>query len=52
MYDQAAVASLNFTAVKEDLAISFKVSQDFWPNDFGTYAPLMIRLAWHCTYKL
>merc|ERR1719163_2194632 len=27
----------------------FKSSQDWWPSDYGTYAPLMVRLAWHNT---
>merc|ERR1719163_2613186 len=27
----------------------FKSSQDWWPSDYGTYAPFFVRLAWHNT---
>lgn len=46
-------AKLNLAEVKADVATALTSSQDWWPADYGTYAGLMIRLAWHSagTYR-
>jgi len=44
---------LDMEAVKADIAQCLIDSQDWWPADYGTYAPFMIRMAWHSagTYR-
>ncbi|MEM0899626.1 MAG: catalase/peroxidase HPI [Pseudomonadota bacterium] len=46
--------SLDQDALKQDLHALLKESQPWWPADYGTYAGLMVRLAWHSagTYRL
>ncbi|MCL4411943.1 MAG: catalase/peroxidase HPI [Candidatus Thermoplasmatota archaeon] len=46
--------SLDFAAVKKDIAKLLKDSQEWWPADFGNYGPLFIRMAWHAagTYRV
>jgi len=45
--------SLDYDGLKKDLAALMTESQDWWPADFGTYAGLFIRMAWHSagTYR-
>lgn len=49
-----AVKSLDVAALKKDLLEFMTDSQDWWPADYGTYAGLMVRMAWHAagTYRL
>lgn len=44
---------LDYAGLKKDLLASMTDSQDWWPADFGSYAGLMIRMAWHSagTYR-
>ncbi|MBI3828692.1 MAG: catalase/peroxidase HPI [Planctomycetes bacterium] len=46
--------SLDYAALKKDLAAVMTDSQPWWPADFGHYGPLMIRMAWHAagTYRI
>ncbi len=41
--------TLDYAALKKDLADLMTDSQDWWPADFGHYGPLFIRLTWHAT---
>lgn len=48
-----AFQSLDYFALKKDIAAVLTSSQDWWPADFGNYGPLFIRMAWHSagTYR-
>ncbi|WP_026941912.1 catalase/peroxidase HPI [Hellea balneolensis] len=48
-----AFKSLDLKAVKADLTDLMTDSQDWWPADYGTYAGLFVRMAWHSagTYR-
>ncbi|MEM7220439.1 MAG: catalase/peroxidase HPI [Pseudomonadota bacterium] len=49
----AAFAALDLDEVKSDITAVLVDSKDWWPADYGTYAGLFIRLAWHAagTYR-
>jgi catalase-peroxidase len=46
--------SLDYAALKKDIAALMTDSQEWWPADFGHYGPLFIRMAWHSagTYRI
>jgi catalase-peroxidase len=48
-----AFASVDIDALKADIAKEMTTSQAWWPADWGTYAGLFIRMAWHAagTYR-
>ena len=48
-----AFGTLDYTALKADLAALMTDSQDWWPADWGHYGGLFIRMAWHAagTYR-
>ncbi len=45
---------LDLNALKKDIDALMVNSQDWWPADYGSYAPLFIRMAWHSagTYRV
>ncbi|MCV2438609.1 catalase/peroxidase HPI [Paucibacter sp. DJ2R-2] len=48
-----AFKTLDYPALKADLAALMTDSQDWWPADWGHYGGLFIRMAWHAagTYR-
>ncbi|MEZ5665886.1 MAG: catalase/peroxidase HPI [Alphaproteobacteria bacterium] len=44
---RAELRKLDVAALKRDLHALMTDSQDWWPADWGNYAGLMIRMAWH-----
>lgn len=48
-----AFKKLDYEGLKKDLLAVMTDSQDWWPADFGSYAGLFIRMAWHSagTYR-
>jgi catalase-peroxidase len=50
----AAFNSVDLDALAADVDAVITTSQDWWPADFGSYAGLFIRMAWHSagTYRV
>jgi len=48
-----AFKTLDYKALKQDLAALMTDSQEWWPADWGHYGPFFIRMAWHSagTYR-
>ena len=50
----AAFATIDYEALKADIAAVLTDSKEWWPADYGNYGPFFIRLAWHSagTYRV
>src|SRR5580704_13519245 len=50
----AAFSTLDLAAVKADIVGVLTDSKPWWPADFGSYAGLFVRMAWHAagTYRI
>ena len=48
-----AFSTLDYFALKKDIAKVLTESQSWWPADFGNYGPFFIRMSWHSagTYR-
>ncbi len=48
-----AFKTLDLNALKKDIQVVMKQSQEWWPADYGHYGPFFIRMAWHSagTYR-
>lgn len=48
-----AFESLDLATVNADIEAILTDSKPWWPADYGTYAPFMVRMAWHAagTYR-
>ena len=48
-----AFKSIDYAALKADLAAVMTDSQEWWPADYGHYGPFFIRMTWHSagTYR-
>ncbi|CAI6097726.1 unnamed protein product [Clonostachys chloroleuca] len=51
---RAAFQSIDYDALKKDIAAVMTDSKSWWPADFGHYGGLFIRMAWHSagTYRV
>lgn len=45
--------TLDFDALKKDVAALMTDSQEWWPADYGHYGPFFVRMSWHSagTYR-
>lgn len=51
---EAEFKKLDLKAIKKEIEVAMKTSQEWWPADWGTYGPFFIRMAWHSagTYRV
>ena len=49
-----AFNSIDYVELKKDVNHFMTDSQDWWPADYGSYGPFMVRMAWHSagTYRV
>jgi catalase-peroxidase len=49
-----AFKSIDYAELKKDVNHFMTDSQDWWPADYGSYGPFMVRMAWHSagTYRV
>jgi catalase-peroxidase len=49
-----AFNSIDYAELKKDVNHFMTNSQDWWPADYGSYGPFMVRMAWHSagTYRV
>ena len=50
----AAIETLDYHALKQDVRALLHESIDWWPSDYGHYGPQMVRMSWHSagTYRI